>query len=57
MWFPSELLAFKLIRKTNISRVEKMLVLTGMIFDIKDSLLENAKRSLKKFVGYHRKKF
>ena len=51
MKLPSEILAFKLIRRANISRVEKMLVLTGMNFDDKDSLFEDAKRSLKKFVG------
>ena len=51
MKLPSEILAFKLIRKANISRVEKLLVLTGMNFDNKDSLFEGAKRSLKKFVG------
>ena len=51
MKLPSEILAFKLIRRANISRVEKMLVLTGMNFNNKDSLYEEAKRSLKKFVG------
>ena len=50
MKLPSEILAFKLIRRANISRVEKMLVLTGMNFNNKDSLYEEAKQSLKKFV-------
>ena len=48
MKLPSEMLAFNLIRKANINREEKMLSLTGMNFDYKDSLFEDAKRSLKR---------
>ena len=56
MKLPSKILAFKLIRRANVSRVEKMFVLTGMNFDDKDSLFEDAKRSLKKVCrGYYRK--
>ena len=51
MKLPSEILAFKLIRRAKISRVEKKLVLTGINFNSKDSSYEEAKRSLKKFVG------
>ena len=51
MKLPSEILTFKLIRRANISRVEKMLVLTGMHFDNKDSLFENAKSHSKSLWG------
>ena len=51
MKLPSEILAFKLLRKANITKEEKMLVLTGMNYDNKDALYEEAKKSLKKFKG------
>ena len=51
MPLPSEILAFKLLKKANISKEEKLLVLTGMNFDNKASLYEEAKASLKKFKG------
>ncbi|CAG2239162.1 unnamed protein product [Mytilus edulis] len=51
MKLPSEILAFKLLRKANISKEEKMLVLTGMNYENKMTLYEEAKRSLKKFKG------
>ena len=35
MTLPSEILAFKLIRKANITKEEKLLVLTGMNYDNK----------------------
>ena len=47
----SEILAFKLQKKSNITKEEKLLVLTGMNFDNKASLYEEAKSSLKKFKG------
>ena len=46
---PSEILAFVLLRKANITREEKLLVLTGMNFENKSTLYEDAKKSLKKF--------
>ena len=49
MSLPPEILAFKLLKKANISREEKLLVLTGMNFDNKHGLYEEAKASLKKF--------
>lgn len=51
MTLPSEILAFKLLKKANISREEKLLVLTGMNFDNKHGLYEEAKALLKKFKG------
>ena len=51
MKLPSEILAFKLLRKANISKEEKMLVLTGMNYKNKSTLYEEAKQSLKKFKG------
>ena len=47
MKLPSEILAFKLLRKANISQEEKMLVLTGMNYKNKSTLYEEAKQSLK----------
>ena len=51
MSLPSEILAFKLLKKANITKEEKLLVLTGMNFDNKAYLYEEAKSSLKKFKG------
>ena len=51
MTLPAEILAFKLLRKANISKEEKLLVLTGMSYDNKETLYEEAKKSLKKFKG------
>ena len=51
MTLKSEILAFKLIRKANISKDERMLVMTGMDFWKRDSLYDQAKSSLKKFKG------
>ena len=51
MSLPSEVLAFKLQKKANITKEEKLLVLTGMSFDNKRYLYEEAKSSLKKFKG------
>ncbi len=51
MKLPSEVLAFKLLRRANISREERMLVMTGMDYSKKDTLYEQTKQSLKKFKG------
>lgn len=51
MTLPSEILAFKLLRKANISKEETMLILTGMNYENKQTLYEEAKKSLKKFKG------
>ena len=51
MSLPSEILAFKLLKKANITKEEKLLVLTGMNFNNKAYLYEEAKSSLKKFKG------
>ena len=51
MKLPSEILAFKLLRKANIGKEEKMLVLIGMNYANKETLYEEAKTSLKKIKG------
>jgi hypothetical protein len=51
MTLPSPVLAFMLLKKANISENEKLLVLTGMNYEQKDSLYEQAKTSLMKFKG------
>ena len=43
MKLPSEILAFKLIINDNISKEEKLLVLTGMGYQNKSTLYEEAK--------------
>lgn len=48
---PSEILAFKLLRRAGLTEEEKMLVLTGMDYEKKDTLYEQAQKSLKKFKG------
>ena len=48
MTLPAEILAFKLLRKANITKEEKLLVLTRMNYDNKET---EAKKSLKKFKG------
>ena len=48
---PQEILAFELLSNANISKQDKMLVLTGIDFSKKSTLFEQAKRSLKKFKG------
>jgi hypothetical protein len=40
------MLAFKLLRKANITKEQKMLVLTGMNYENKATLYEEAKKSL-----------
>ena len=51
MTLPSEILAFKLLRKANFTKEEKMLVLTGMNYENRQTLYEETKQSLKKFKG------
>ena len=50
---PSPILAFTLLRRANLTKQEKQLVLTGMDFTKKDTLYTQAKESLKKFLGEH----
>ena len=49
--FVQTVLAFKLLRKANIGKEEKLLVLTGMNYEHKKTLYEEAKKSLQKFKG------
>ena len=51
MTLPSEILAFKLLKKSNISKEEKNLVLTGIDYENKATLYDQAKKSLKKLKG------
>lgn len=51
---PSEILAFRLLRKANIPKIEYLLVLTGMNFESKSTLFEDAKMMLKKLKGNDR---
>ena len=51
MKLQSVILAFKLLRKANITKEEKMLVLTEMNYANKATLYEEAKKSLQKFKG------
>lgn len=48
---PQEVLAFKLIKSSKISKEERLLVMTGLDYSKKDDLYEQAKQSLKKFKG------
>ena len=48
MKLPLAILAFKLLKRSNITREEKMLELNGMDMDKKDTLYEQAKLSLKR---------
>ena len=50
---PQEILAFKLLRRAKLSKEERLLVLTGMDYEDKATLYEQAKKSLKKFKGEH----
>ena len=51
MELPSAIVAFKLLRRANITSEERLLVLTGMDYSQKDTLYEQAQMSLKKFKG------
>ena len=48
MSLPPDILAFKLLRKTNITKEEKLLVLIGMNYENKKTLYDQALKSLKK---------
>ena len=48
---PSEILAFKLLRNANLSKQERMLVLTGVNFAEKEKMYVQTKNSLIKFMG------
>ena len=48
---PSEILAFKLLRNANLSKHERMLVLTGVNFAEKEKMYRQTKDSLIKFMG------
>ena len=48
---PMPILAFKLLKGAKLSKEEHMLVLTGMNFEEHDKLYDQAKASLKKFMG------
>ena len=51
MSLPAPVLAFKLLKRANITKEQRMLVLTGMDFEQAESLFDQAKASLKKFLG------
>ena len=48
---PPEILAFQLIRKANISKEMRMLILTGINFAEREKMYEQSKESLRKFLG------
>ena len=48
---PSEILAFRLINRANITRHERLLILSGFDFENRSSLYEQAVKLLKKFIG------
>ena len=48
---PEEILCFELLSSANISKPEKMLILSGINFEKKDDLFDQVKKSLKKFKG------
>ena len=50
MTLPKPVLAFKLLKSASLTKEERMLVLTGMDFEEKEKLYDQAKSSLKKFM-------
>ena len=48
---PADILAFMMLKRARITKDERLLVITGMNFEKKDELYEQAKKSLKKFKG------
>ena len=48
---PPEILAFKLLRNANLSKQERMFVLTGVDFADKENMYKETKYSLLKFMG------
>ena len=58
MKLPSEILAFKLIRKANISKEEKLIVLTGVSYRNKGTSYEEKKSiAYKVYGGYDKAEF
>lgn len=55
MTLPKPIVAFKLLKGANISKEQRMLVLTGLDFNNKEGLYEQAKASLKKYLGDNNK--
>ena len=51
MTLPNAILGFMLIKKANLTKAERMLVLTGIDYSKKDELYDQAKSSLMKFKG------
>ena len=51
MKLPSEILAFKLLKQAKLINEELLLVLTGIDFNNRDQLYDQAKKSLRKFKG------
>lgn len=47
MTLPPEILVFKLLRKANITKEEKLLVLTSINYENKNTLFEEAKKITK----------
>ena len=43
-----EILAFRILQRANISRQKKMIILTGMNYEAKDTMYEEAKTMLKR---------
>ena len=48
---PAEILAFRLLKRADLSKQDRKLVLTGLDFANRENLYEEAKKSLKKFLG------
>ena len=48
---PPEILTFKLLQGANISRHEQLIILTGIDFEKKATMYEEAKKMLKRFTG------
>ena len=51
MKLPPEILAFKLLKRANLTSEEHLLVLTGMDYTDKATLYDQAKKSLRKLKG------
>ena len=53
MKLPPEVLAYRLIKKANISREEKLIILSELNFENKTALYDDAKKALKKYKGIY----
>ncbi len=51
MILPPEVLTFKLLKRVKITNDERLLVLNGMDYSKRNTLFEQAKKSLTKFKG------